>query len=480
MSFLFSLPNELNHVVLVDWLNLEDVRNIDSACCTSERAKWLEAVYRPVYNYNHPQFPYLHQPEPSYDGLDPNLPQLVAYMRWIELRSVRITSYCGTQDLATRGRISDYLRTNGVHIKKVCFDENASDNTWQAHSLQEICAHCPNVTGIVLPTGMTLTAIDECIQAWPKLQEIGLSFCSATLLPRIATGFRHLTGITTESFAGNPPDVEKAWVTFFETVNQNLLHVTCQSDIGSNALRVVARRCRQLCSLQGKFSSLDDNVLIAIAKGCPHLEIVDLTGSAVTHNGLTALAQADALTELNMPLLPCEALRFCPKLRKVCLMTLLDVDTVLRSLGAFCPNLEDVTVVSLCVKMDRCYGPAVTAMVRGCRYLQRILLNVNTTDGVLTAIGQHCPHLTNLQFMLRCTATDAGLISLAQSCPLLRQLVLRLCAPITLGGIEALATHCPQLRFLEASKGVVKVDPWGRKGCKLKIKGLTVLSFKET
>jgi hypothetical protein len=119
-------------------------------------------------------------------------------------------------------------------------------------------------------------------------------------------------------------------------------------------------------------------------------------------------------------------------------------------------------------------------MVQRCPYLQRILLNVNTTDGVLTAIAQHCPNLMTLQFILRCTATDAGLISLAQRCPQLRQLGLLLCAPITMAGIEALATHCTQLRFVEASKGVVKVDPWGRKGCKLKVKGLTALSFKET
>jgi F-box/leucine-rich repeat protein 2/20 len=262
-------------------------------------------------------------------------------------------------------------------------------------------------------------------------------------------------------------------------VNPNLLHLTCNGHISNEAVIVLARRCSQLRSFEGMFPLLNDDALCALATGCPHLANVELSMNSITHVGLHALAQARALTQLAMPHMPFEQLKLCPALRKLDLRTPVDVESVLWTVGAYCPHLVDVTVESLRVDRNRCYRQVVTTMVKCCRQLQRILLNINATDGVLTAIAQHCPHLTILELILRCTATDIGLASLAQGCPKLSQLGLRLCAPITLGGIEALATHCPRLRFVEASKSVMKADGWGRLGCKLKVKMLTVRGYNE-
>jgi hypothetical protein len=480
MSFFLSLRSELQRSLLGTWLALPEVAAIDSACCCGERQQWMDTLYCQVYSYIHNSFRHVRRHPPSYDIPDSDLPELETFMRWIVLRSVRNTAFFVTQDLAASPKFAVYLRMHGMYITKVCFDMAGYDHTWQANPLREMCKHCPNVTEIALPAQFDREACDECIQAWPLLQEIGVSTSAEDVLPRVAVGFPHLTAIKVSGLY-TTGEIEKSWYTFFQNVNPNLRHVACGSQISREAMIMMAARCHQLRSFGGRLLNLNDEVLALIAQGCPLLSDMELSDSRITRAGLAALAQACPLALLQLSILPCEHLLQCSALHTLHLLTNHEPEPALAAVGAYCPYLMEFIMLSYPADRGRNYDRAVTVLVKGCPLLRRILLNVRASDGVLSAIGQHCPHLTSLHFVSvdLCSASDTGLSNLAKSCPKLCQLDLRLRAPITEVGIDALATHCPSLRHVVASKSVVKLDHWRRNGCSGRVRGLVVLDFSE-
>jgi hypothetical protein len=91
MSFFLSLLSELQRGILGTWLSLDDVSRLDSACCCRKRQLWLDTLYSVTYDYLHSQFRRVRSLFIQSDSYYSHQLQIYWFMRWVALRSVRIT-----------------------------------------------------------------------------------------------------------------------------------------------------------------------------------------------------------------------------------------------------------------------------------------------------------------------------------------------------------------------------------------------------
>lgn len=147
-----------------------------------------------------------------------------------------------------------------------------------------------------------------------------------------------------------------------------------------------------------------NDVLIALAKHCPRLQILKFEwGMYTSDEGFIALANA------------CHNLRFV-------------------QFGRYLPY-TDTSFVALAVNC------------KFLTHLETFAYNC-TNDAVLRAIGQHCSMFESLHVNYAEGISDGGLTALARGCPQLRTLLIPNCGEIGDAGIIAIAVHCPLLSIL--------------------------------
>jgi hypothetical protein len=161
-----------------------------------------------------------------------------------------------------------------------------------------------------------------------------------------------------------------------QVCSPNLQKITIPALLRAGDYEIIASRCSQLRELCVDPGTVDDAALLALAAGCPKLSYVPLNQSSATDMGILAVvARNRALTSLN--------------LTYNCNVT----DRGMEAVTANCPLLEIVHLAS-------------------CKQL---------TDATLTAIGQHCHNLRELNIN-DTTFTHVGLEAVTRGCPLLENL----------------------------------------------------------
>lgn len=205
-----------------------------------------------------------------------------------------------------------------------------------------------------------------------------------------------------------------------------------------------------------------------IARGCPHLESMKLSGSALVNRGLgreldhsTGLVTSRVhnklastslvalvnqfpqlqtielsdfcLNEADLPLIGqgCSQLRSvivrgfsdilpvlacsCPQLQSI---SGLLSDSDLSALGSGCPDLQKMESST----SGRITDAGVLNLVRGCPKLRSLLFNHHVSDVALIAIAQGCPLLETLRVANIDNIGEAGLLTIAEKCPRLKSL----------------------------------------------------------
>jgi ribosomal silencing factor RsfS len=164
----------------------------------------------------------------------------------------------------------------------------------------------------------------------------------------------------------------------------------------------VARRCRQLTSLDVAACSLTDASIIAVAAGCGHLQSLNV--------------------------------EFCTSLTDASIIAVAEGCGQLKSLNVeFCTSLTDASIIA--VAKGR--GQLTSLNVAGC----------NLTDASIIAVAQRCPKLTSLD-VAACSLTDTSIIAVAQSCPNLTSLDVAAIGKLTDSSIMAVVQGCVQLTSL--------------------------------
>jgi F-box/leucine-rich repeat protein 2/20 len=170
---------------------------------------------------------------------------------------------------------------------------------------------------------------------------------------------------------------------------------------------------------------LDDDAVLAFARGCPELE--EFWVGAQIGAGTPGPISEAALSELA---------RGCPKLRQILLHIAPSVgDAALAVIGQ---NLPELGLLSL-------MGPgsatdAGLAALAACANLYSIHLDTSPEagDAGLLALAEGCPKITDCWIGGGRGFTDAGLAAIAEAWPKIRRLELRDAGQITDDGLRAL------------------------------------------
>ncbi|KAG5462935.1 MAG: hypothetical protein BJ554DRAFT_2768, partial [Olpidium bornovanus] len=134
-------------------------------------------------------------------------------------------------------------------------------------------------------------------------------------------------------------------------------------------------------------------------------------------------------------------------------------DAMLKALTE-CYRLERLTLGGC-----RSLTPSSLVYLGACRGLVSVDMShvVETDDSVLVAFGEHCPKLSNVNFVGCVRITDRGLDALAKGCPLLRKGKFSGCENIGDGSLSTLVDCCENLLELELSHCTAITDAAVRK-----------------
>ena len=195
-----------------------------------------------------------------------------------------------------------------------------------------------------------------------------------------------------------------------------------------NLTDAASRMFNLSCTLErlsvGECSSITDIAVTKVARCCPRLTAINISGTRATDLSVRALAE------------------WCPALQKLDLGCTSVTDDGLRILALRCPSLSQlklfcchaVTDAALVVIAESCPG-LMTLELRTCK---------EVTDVGIKAVASGCPLLRTLD-LAYCFVTDAAIVAVALACPLLTELDLNGCDAVSDVGWSSVFEHCPLL-----------------------------------
>ncbi|KAL2979806.1 hypothetical protein AAZX31_13G193400 [Glycine max] len=237
--------------------------------------------------------------------------------------------------------------------------------------------------------------------------------------------------------------------------DQSDLDSLCLSDSGLASLAEGFPKLEKLRLIW--CSNVTSEGLSSLARKCTSLKSLDLQGCYVGDQGLAAIGQCcKQLEDLN--------LRFCEGLTDNGLVELaLGVGNALKSLGvAACAKITDVSmevVGSQCRSLETLsldsefiHNKGVLAVIKGCPHLKVLKLQcINLTDDTLNVAGTSCLSLELLALYSFQRFTDKGLCAIGNGCKKLKNLTLSDCYFLSDKGLEVIATGCKELTHLEVN-----------------------------
>lgn len=254
--------------------------------------------------------------------------------------------------------------------------------------------------------------------------------------------FHHLKKINLCHF----PKVNQSYLEKLAAQNIHTLVVCCQKkDI---------KKWPKMESLKSiHLLETNDKLLIEMAKGCPSITKLNLSGNNttwVTDTGLIGLAKAcsnltsvdlkhSLITDVGL----IELAKCCPNINKIDLYNTDISDAGIIELAKNCPNITEIKFRSKEIT-DR----GLIELAKNCSNITEIDLgSENITDRGLIELAKCCPNITKIN-LAPTGVTSRGLIELTKGCPKLISIKL---SHKIYGGLKELGEGCQELKEINLS-----------------------------
>jgi hypothetical protein len=473
---LFRVPEVLAHLLLQQWLSLKCVMLVDSAfCCHIFREQFLALAYGP-----HTVF------TSSASVISTNSKQDTV-LRWAVLRGACINDIRIDGNSFKGGRLSPFLKLSGCTVRCVRSDYGRGENGCAAQRvLLNAMKRCPNV---------------QKLSVYGQYDDLDWGNC----IPALTYALQKLTALSLTNTRLDDTKLAAALIHCNE-----LEHLTLRTEYQAVPTEVAIPTLK---SIRMVTCYVSDAVLIAIAQGCPKLEVLELScpllegrSRGITDVGVRAVLQGCPLLretdlecvrgisyEVRLEVIkqcrftclysPCwewlnnesaqEVLRVTPSLETVhfenCAWL---TDATLVVCAQHCPALENIALEScLLITMDgvqallesqgsklrevslaRCtqFGDeALAAIAAHCSLLRAVFTPPAVSDDGVIRLAKGCPQLVDIT-LSGADVTDESMVAFATHCPKLRTASLSCCPGITVRGVRALAEHRPLMTFITA------------------------------
>ncbi|KAE9591420.1 hypothetical protein Lal_00039153 [Lupinus albus] len=229
------------------------------------------------------------------------------------------------------------------------------------------------------------------------------------------------------------------------------------SDITSDGLDSLARKCNFLKSLDLQGCYVGDQGLAAVGQCCKQLEDLNLRFcEGLTDTGLIELASGVGKSLKSLGVAACAKI----------------TDSSMEAVGSHCRSLENLSLDS-----EFIHNRGVLAVAGGCPHLKVIKLQcINVNDDALKAVGANCLSLVSLALYSFQRFTDMGLFAIGKGSKNLKNLTLSDCYFLSDKGLEAIATGCKELTHLEVN-GCHNIGTLGLKSVGKSCQHLTELAL---
>jgi hypothetical protein len=468
---LLSYPDDLSKTVLVQWLTLKSVVQLDSAFCSATQrprfwsiANGQECIY-----------------------VVPFKRKTASIVRWSISRKAKVNGVdIDSLALHDHAKQTEFLAVNRTSLRWISYDQEQG-NSNSAAVLLEVATTCHNILKLDL----------RCITIHSKRDSLGgaiLELAESNILKK----FKLASKIS-------PPALMQILVRCNSLTDLIILQTGPVQDT-LLPLQAAIPTLTYLCTDY----IICDAALIAIGGTCLQLKSLQVHGdlhptrNPVTDKGVAALLQGCLLLRsTNLPMawtgpddLRVELAKRCPtkslfdgywrglsdvlaqRVLAVCpSLTYLNLercgwftDATLAACARHCRLLE---TISLCgcttqcttagvVHLIKCSGrlrrldlagctqlhdDVVLAVAQHCPLLEEFVSPPNVGDAACVKLAEGCPDLTTVR-LKDTNISDTSLVALAMHCKKLFNLYAPDCRDITMVGIRTVAFHCARLRIL--------------------------------
>jgi hypothetical protein len=449
---LLKLPEAVSRLVLVEWLSIYELPELDSAFCDRElRDHFLTLAYSPYTVFT--------------DALTQNsfYVDLDTMLVWLAVRKAHVAAIVINDELLRRHDLLLALLTvSGEAISWVkisSYSSDTADSSQQA--LFDIARCCPNVQHIdlqVASTGNGAILWDEHLVELTRScrKIIDLSLCYTHLSEHgLATVFKNCACLQRISIRTRdqiiPADIA---ITSLKAVNCGYYCFRMSDGV----LFAIGQRCAILETLtlfgQKGNHHVSDVGVRAILQGCPLLREIDVEyAEGISDDLRVELARRCSMTFLYFggwlginDQLAQRVLKVSPNLTVLRCVDTCDwlTDATLAVCAQHCPLIEDVTLPRCPLITNAGVRTLVSSLASKLRsvHLQNCL---HLSEDALLAVAEHCPLLNKVVCSL--DVSDAAVMKLAECCSGLSCVTL-LDAHVGGVGLAALTIHCSTLAEL--------------------------------
>lgn len=438
LDVIISLPTTLSGDLFGQWIELDDLRRFDSACCASRKRKVVLGLF----------------------SSDECICKTTKYIdnikvvEWLVKRCVKLSHFDVGIKLSSRP-MADYFRCLGQSITTLSQGGCGTDIEYAAK-------HCRNLVYLSYYPSSNDFSLTELLRDNPKLQELRLK---SVVNDKVYDSFSGLSLSHLKVLAMHVNHSSQRCLPTILNAAPNLvrLSITNSFDIlRTEILQPIAQHCPNLRSLSLTLFSLQDHVLIEFAEHCPMVTNLELHSNRLLSDaGVLGMVQRlKGLRSLS--------LQGCVKL----------TDASLQHLSDHCADTLEV----LYIDSDDMSQRGIEALQAKCRSLHTVhwpheissyaslstshtfagklritILSVNSiaVDDSVLSCNKALPRLLVLDMTANeVNVTAAGLIKLCVDCPLLHTLIVD---ASELKKLRAVAADFPQLT-ITSDNSVVQYD----------------------
>jgi hypothetical protein len=437
---LFDLPETLSRQILVEWLTLKHIAELDSAFCSSQ----LRPTYLSLAYGNRTTFRL---------GCAHYCRRVQLMITWTILRKVRLDEICMSDNLPCKADLlPTFLIDSGSALRKVCIYGYDMSDAVRRNEVLKVANCCPNVRTLGVHGG----------GPW------------GDCLPVLTTAFQRLTSLTLSNVKLSEPALtaalslckclEQLYIrTDSEAVPINAVLPSLQSSdvsgggVTNEFLHSISQNCpalRTLYAFQSSrfngFKSIDVGVR-AVLDGCTLLREADVNYARGISTELRAeLAGRCNLYSLRLSTwwglsdqLAQEVLKVSPGLTE-CDLSAGNwlTDATLAVCAQYCPLLETFVLWG-CSKVTN-HGVCGLVVTRGANLREVHLRDCKQLgDEAVLAIAAHCPLLESVTCPPE--VSSSAVVTLVQACNKLVKISLTCCHKVTTRGVRAITKGCSSL-----------------------------------
>ena len=382
----FYNTNEVGSISELNWIVNRNISITRFRLSTLETGKWIIIDYSYWHYLTFVYFPLFITDEDSNDELYHQL--AVQNPDLIELSGGFITS-AGLKAVA---------ESCGHKLLAIYFTMN-SDYPPSAETIEILCLNCPNLISFSLNGGVTDTNLVPLVQHCPRVEELSLgnSDISSNALPILSS----LTCLKILSMTPMLRLSTAAAISMLKCFSVlETLHLTSllgDDSAASDLLTCLGSHCPKLFDLRlGDLNRYSDESFLSLVRGCPRLEILDIT----IRNDASLIALG----------------RYSPHLKTLVPRSNGYSDIGLIALSEGCPDtVVDMRILSM---REHVTDRGVLAIARHCSKLDMVhaYLNSNISKDSLCILFKSTPLLTNFMILDCALICDECITTLFQYC----------------------------------------------------------------